>query len=122
MYPFALLKQPVVLQLRARAVARAAILCFFIIVSSAFPIRGADPSDVFYGPGAGANTTSGTNDSAFGSGALNTNTTGSSNTAIGAAALFSNTNGHDNTASGFFALSSNTTGYNSTANGSLALH
>jgi hypothetical protein len=99
MYPLALLKEPFMQQLRFHLVAREAMLCFVIIVSAAFPVRAADPSDVFYGPGAGANTTSGVNDSAFGSGALYTNTSGSFNTAIGAATLFFNTSGHDNTAS-----------------------
>jgi uncharacterized coiled-coil protein SlyX len=81
-----------------------------------------DPTDTFYGTGAGASTTTGTNDSAFGYNALNSNTTGNYNTASGANALVANTIGNYNTASGANALLANTTGYYNTASGSDALH
>ena len=72
-------------------------------------IYAVDPTDTFYGTGAGNNSTTGIYDSAFGYSVLTFNTTGSSNTAIGTSALYNNTTGSSNTASGVSALHSNTT-------------
>jgi hypothetical protein len=80
-----------------------------------------DPTDTFYGTGAGNGATTGFFDSAFGFNALHAVTTGSDNTAIGYQALFSNTTGSDNTASGHSALYYNTTGRQNTACGLVAL-
>jgi hypothetical protein len=102
------------------------------------PVKAVDPSDTFYGTGAGNGTTTGVLDSAFGYNALDNitngngntamgaytllaNTTGYSNTAVGLNALYDNTSGHENTASGVGALESNTTGYSNTAIGVDAL-
>ncbi len=85
-------------------------------------VQGADPSDTFYGTGALANVTTGTNDSAFGYFALNQNTSGSDNTASGAYALYYNESGNDNAASGNYALYNNTIGSANTASGNYALY
>ena len=85
------------------------------------PVKAVDPTDTFYGTGAGNGTTTGVDDSAFGYNALHNVTTGDNNTASGALALYSNTTGGDNTASGNYALYSNTTGGGNTASGSFAL-
>ena len=85
-------------------------------------VQGADPSDTFYGTGALANVTTGTNDSAFGYFALNQNTSGNDNTASGAYALYYNESGNDNTASGKYALYYNTIGSDNTASGNYALY
>ena len=67
-------------------------------------VKGADPTDTFYGTGALGKVTIGVHDSAFGYHALSYNTAGSLNTATGVAALYSNTTGNSNTANGFDAL------------------
>ena len=64
-------------------------------------VHAAALSDVFYGPQAGANVTTGTDDTAIGYFALYSNTTGSLNTASGSLALYSNT-GDANTEHGVF--------------------
>jgi hypothetical protein len=86
------------------------------------PVRAVDPSNTFYGTGAGNVTTTGTDDSGFGLNALRNVTSGSTNTATGSSALFSNTTGDRNTANGHGALYSNTTGNNSTASGDSSLY
>jgi hypothetical protein len=82
---------------------------------------GIDPSDIFYGTGAGNLTTTGNNDSAFGYNPLHNNTSGSFNTATGSYALYNNTGGNNNTATGASALINNTTGNHNTAIGNYAL-
>ena len=100
-------------------------------------VSAASITDTFYGTGAGANTTTGSADSAFGYNALNQNTTGEGNTAVGLSALFANISGiqntavggdalqtcttDNNTAVGYGALSENATGTNNTAIGLYAL-
>jgi uncharacterized coiled-coil protein SlyX len=100
-------------------------------------VSAASVTDTFYGTGAGANTTTGSADSAFGYNALNQNTTGEGNTAVGLIALFANISGiqntavggdalqtcttDNNTAVGYGALSENATGTNNTAIGLYAL-
>ena len=100
-------------------------------------VSAASLTDTFYGTGAGANTTTGSADSAFGYNALNQNTTGEGNTAVGLIALFANISGiqntavggdalqtcttDNNTAVGYGALSENATGTNNTAIGLYAL-
>jgi hypothetical protein len=83
-------------------------------------LKAVDPSDTFFGTGAGGSISSGTNDSAFGTDALNLTTSGSTNTAVGAFALEVNKTGSDNTAVGSDALLQNTAS-NNTAVGSNAL-
>jgi hypothetical protein len=84
------------------------------------PVRAVDPSDTFYGGGAGGGAT-GTFDSAFGYGALDHHTSGNYNTASGAYVLFNNTTGSSNTASGYYAMLDNTTGNYNVAEGFGAL-
>src|SRR5438477_5379858 len=100
-------------------------------------VSAASITDTFYGTGAGANTTTGSADSAFGYHALNQSTTGEGNTAVGLIALFANVSGiqntavggdalqtcmtDNNTAVGYGALSENATGTNNTAIGLYAL-
>jgi len=85
-------------------------------------VHAVDPTNIFYGTGAGNATTTGVDDSAFGYNPLHNNTTGSYNTASGYYALYANTTGTGNTASGSAALISNTTGNNNTASGNAALY
>ncbi len=85
-------------------------------------VKGADPTDTFYGTGALANVTTGTGDSAFGYHALYSNTEGSASTANGTVALYHNTTGFYNTANGNNALYFNTTGGNNTASGAYTLN
>jgi Chaperone of endosialidase len=95
----------------------------FALISLALlaPVKAVDPTDTFYGNGAGNPTTTGTDDSAFGASALHNVTTGNHNTATGSLALFDNTTGTTNTASGWEALQHNTIGNNNTASGGAAL-
>jgi len=86
------------------------------------PVKAVDPSDTFYGNGAGNPTTTGVVESGFGYAALQSVTTGSGNTASGGFALYSNTIGNDNTASGAYALYSSTTGNYNTASGAYSLY
>jgi hypothetical protein len=83
-------------------------------------VKAVDPTDTFFGGGAGMSVTTGVQDSGFGFEALFSNTTGFNNTAVGAFALFSNVDGVFNTATGFNALASNT-GDDNTATGFIAL-
>ncbi len=78
-------------------------------------------ANTFLGTSAGANNTTGNNNTAVGFFALNFNSTGNDNTANGVQALASNSTGNDNTANGVQALSSNTTGNFNTATGFAAL-
>ena len=78
-------------------------------------------ANTFLGTSAGANNTTGNNNTAVGFFALNFNTTGYNNTANGFYALVDNATGSSNTANGVQALSSNTTGNFNTATGSAAL-
>jgi hypothetical protein len=78
-------------------------------------------ANLFVGPLAGENNTTGTNNTGAGVRALRANTEGGSNTAVGAFALNNNTTGGANTAVGTFALNSNSTGIFNTAVGNGAL-
>jgi Chaperone of endosialidase len=78
-------------------------------------------ANTFLGTSAGANNTTGNNNTAVGFFALNSNTTGYDNTANGAFALEFNTTGFSNTANGDTALLNNTTGNVNTATGVNAL-
>src|SRR6476661_416033 len=95
---------------------RAALPCRLrlVVLLGALSVAGraiaADATDVFYGPGAGASTSSGQDNTAIGYSSLHSNTSGDDNTASGYAALYSNTTGYDNTATGRGALLSNSTG------------
>ena len=81
------------------------------------PVKAVDPTDTFYGMGAGNGTTTGVQDSGFGSDALNHLTTGSFNTASGVNALLFNASGSGNTAIGQTALFNNIIGDSNTALG-----
>src|SRR6185312_12101439 len=76
-------------------------------MASGAKVHAVSPTDVFYGAGAGNNTTTGIYDTAIGNFALNQVTTGSTNTANGYIALSHNTTGSRNTASGSGALFKN---------------
>jgi trimeric autotransporter adhesin len=71
----------------------------------------------FYGGGAGALTTTGSDNTAFGSGAFHKTAGGSDNTVFGAGALFNNASGSGNTAIGDDALTSSSTGSSNIAVG-----
>jgi trimeric autotransporter adhesin len=108
---------------QAPAPRRSRFLIAVVLAGLAFAVKlhAAVLSDVFYGPQAGANVTTGTDDTAIGYFALYSDTTGSLNTASGSLALFSNTTGDSNTGTGFYTLYNNTTGSSNTASGSQAL-
>jgi len=68
-------------------------------------------TNTWYGQGAGASITSGTEDSFFGMRAGYNNTTGSNNSFLGNTAGYNNTTGNSNTLVGYQAGYSNTTGF-----------
>ena len=78
-------------------------------------------ANTFLGTSAGANNTTGNNNTAVGFFALNFNSTGYNNTANGFYALVDNATGSGNTANGVQALALNSTGNDNTANGVQAL-
>jgi hypothetical protein len=79
-------------------------------------------SNIGIGPDVLKSNTSGRNMVAIGDSALFTNTTGVSNTAVGSKSLYLNSTGSQNTAAGFRSLYNNSTGSYNTANGVYALY
>src|SRR5215831_1679773 len=85
------------------------------------PVKAVDPTDIFYGTGAGNNTTTANHLTAFGFEALSMVTSGFDNTADGYAALAHNDTGFANTAIGNAALANNTSGNHNSAIGAYAM-